>query len=187
MRYALASNFSPLELQEIDKRTEPSDRLRKAVPFEGSEQFRSGLWRVAETFPLAFDRGANGAGSQVEKVNQEVIRMPCLDVESGQRGCGKVREVAGDDHLGPGPYGGRKHMAVVGIGQRKGSDQVLVAGNQAIPNRLVHERARSGQALRQELRVIFEDISDPFVMDLLGPVGMNQARLGQPDQKVAER
>ena len=100
---------------------------------------------------------------------------------------GKVREIVGHDDVGTGAYGSGQDMAVVRIGQRKGCDQVFVAGHEAVTDGLVHKASGSCQALGGEAWIVLEDIANPFIMDRLGPLCTHESRLREPDEQVAKR
>jgi hypothetical protein len=79
--------------------------LGQPLAFQRGEEFLSCLGRVAKTFTLTLDGGANHAGGFVEEANQEIVWMLCLDVESGEGLCRKVLEIVGHDDGGAGADG----------------------------------------------------------------------------------
>jgi hypothetical protein len=88
--------------KQVEELAQSSNRLGKLLAFQHGEEFLSSLGRVAETFTLPFDGGANQARGLIEEANQKVVWMLYLDVESGESLCRKVSEIVGHDNGGPG-------------------------------------------------------------------------------------
>jgi hypothetical protein len=65
---------------------------------------------------LSLESGADYSGGHVEKVNQKVVWMLCLDVKPGKYFGWEVIEIARHDHFGTGTYGSGQNMPVVRIG-----------------------------------------------------------------------
>src|SRR5262249_35042375 len=88
---------------------------------------------------------------------------------------------------GTGADGSCEDVAVVRIGQRKGCDQIFVAGHQAVTHCLVHQGPRARQPLIRQAWVVLEGVANPLLMDRLGPPGPHKPRLSDPDEQVAQR
>ena len=130
---------------------DPSDQLRKLLELgSGGDKPELGQIgqvvlhrerRVQQAQPNLPDRGAEQARREAELVAEEfvgMLRFQAIGSESLGR---KMTLVLSDDGIAAADDGGRKHMAVVGIGKIESRDEVLIALNQTIPRRLVHQVA----------------------------------------------
>ena len=81
----------------------------------------------------------------------------------------------------------REHMPVVRVGKSQGRDKVLVPGDQAVGNVLVHEAPAPSKAFRREIGAIGKDASCPLVVDFVSPAGLERVREGELHEQVPER
>jgi len=172
---------------QLRKRPESRDRLDEPLLRQGVQELRDGLRRVLETSTLAFGCGDNHVGSQIEQARDELVGVLCFDSVRGQDFHGKVTQIERDDHVSPGSNGRGKHVPVIRIGQRDGLDQLLVAGNQTIPDSRVHERPRPLQSVRRDCGIVAQHVPQPLIVDLLRPVCSDKICLRQANQKISER
>lgn len=100
---------------------------------------------------------------------------------------GEVREVRGHDHLGAGLDGCRKHMPIIGIGQRQAIDQGLEAAHDAVRDGFGHELPRTSESFRPQIRPALEDGAKALVQDGLGPSSTNQPGSAEPNEQVTKR
>lgn len=75
---------------------------------------------------MAFGGRANGPWSKVDQVGDKLVWMLCLDAQLTQAFSREVVEVERDDHGGRATDRRRKHMTVIGVGQRESLDQVFL-------------------------------------------------------------
>ena len=109
-------------------------RRRKAVTHIG----RGPGW-IAPGRGRRADRLMDPYPVEVEQIHHELVRMFGLDAELRQLRVGEVPQVRGDDDLGAGADRRGQHMPVVLIRQRECGDEFLVAGDQAVRYRPVHQ------------------------------------------------
>lgn len=76
-------------------------------------------------------------------------------------------------------------VPVVGAGQVEVIGQALVAGDEAIPDGAVHERARPRQLVHGQLGPAGEDRAEGLVEDAVGLAGANHAGHGEADEQIA--
>ncbi|GAB2654923.1 hypothetical protein GCM10027271_11690 [Saccharopolyspora gloriosae] len=79
-----------------------------------------------------------------------------------------------------------QYVPVVGVGQGNRFDQRLVTCDQAVPDGSEHQLARALELARIEFRTIAPQVAERLVQDLIGPLGLHQSCLSQPDQQVAQ-
>ena len=81
----------------------------------------------------------------------------------------------------------REHVPVVRVGESQGRDEVLVPGDQAVGNVLVHEAPAPGETFRREIRTVGKDASCPLVVDFVCPAGLEHVGEGELHEQVPER
>ena len=98
----------------------------------------------------------------------------------------EVRKLYVTITFAPARMAAAKDVAVVGIGQRQGVDQIFVADHKAIANRLVHQRPGSRKPFRGKCGIVLKDIANPLVVNGLGPPRLHQASLRNADEKISQ-
>ena len=80
----------------------------------------------------------------------------------------------------------RKHVPIVGIGQLKGFDEVLVSDDEAVRNRFAHQAPCSRETLDQ-FGLLLKDGAFHLIEDLVRPPSLKQAGLGETNEQIALR
>lgn len=130
---------------------------------------------------------ADIAGPQIQQVRNEIIRMLSLCTVRAQAVLREVLQVEGHDHVSPGSDRGGKDMSVVGVRKTDRRDEILVAGDQAIPNMAVHEIPRAFELVKRQVRPIPQDARHPFPMDVRRPSRPEEIGHGEAHEEVAQR
>lgn len=107
----------------------------------------------------------HGAWREAEQVHDEFIRVLGLDSERAEDGVAKVFEVNGHNDIRPAADGGRKDMAITGIGEIQSWNQVFIARYKGIQGVLVHQVSRALQLHAGEIWPIDEKISYPLFVN----------------------
>jgi hypothetical protein len=140
------------------------------------------LRRILQRCPLPLHCGANGFLVKIDKPHNEIVWVLRLDVELGKHVCWEIGQVECHDHIRAGSNRGGEHVPVVGVWQRQSLDQVLVAGDEAVPNPGVHQQPCSLELLRLDVGAVSQNVPDPLVVDLISPLGVEQIGQRQPHQ-----
>jgi hypothetical protein len=103
-----------------------------------------------------------------------------FDVEPGQDVRREIRQVKCDDYICAGPNRCGEHMPIILIGQRQPLNQVLVAGDETVPDLGVHQLSRPFELLWSEVRPVRQNVPDPFLMNPVRPSSSEQISQRQP-------
>ena len=83
-------------------------------------------------------------------------------------------QVAGNDDLGTGLDRRCQHVPVGWIRELESFDEGLVPGDQAVPDRSVHQLPEAIELVRRDVRPVPVQGSEHLVEDLIGPLGLYQ-------------
>jgi hypothetical protein len=108
----------------------------------------------------------------MDQPQDEIVRMSRFDVELGQDVGREIGQVECYDHIRAGQNRGGEHVAIVLITQRQSLDQVLIAGDEAVSDPGIHQLSRPFELLRLEVWAVRQNVPDPFVVDLISPLGV---------------
>jgi hypothetical protein len=98
---------------------------------------------------------------------------------------GKILQVICYDNIGSGLDCGGNDVPIVWIGKFDGVDKRLIGVYQAMAHRRIHQGLRSRQFRFVKLGRAVEEISHPFVLNLLGPSCAKQIGRRELHQQVA--
>lgn len=76
---------------------------------------------------------------------------------------------------------------VVWIRQFQPFDQVLIAAHETITDVGTHQLPRPLQLLAFQIGAIFKHVSDPLVVNFIGPTSTEEIGQRQPHQQIAKR
>jgi hypothetical protein len=102
--------------------------------------------------------------------------MNGFDVEPLKNRRREIAQVGRDNQSRSTVNRSRQHVTVVGIEKCQCRDEGFVVGDETIGDVLIHELSASGQARGRDIRAIGRDVPRPFVMNLVRPTGLEQAR-----------
>src|SRR5262249_14989037 len=102
------------------------------------------------------DHVSNGNGTEIDQVQDEVVRVLCLDLVRRQGIRREGLEVARDDDLRSAADGGGQNMTVPGIGKLEAGDQRGVAVDEAVPDSPGHELAGTDESGWLEIGTVGE-------------------------------
>lgn len=111
---------------EAEHITELGDRTNEALVAEGVEQVRDGARWVLERGGLLEEHVRDRTRSEVEEIEDEVVRMLGLDAVRLERAGREVAEIGGHDRLRGGADRGGEDMAIVGVGKVEPVDERFV-------------------------------------------------------------
>lgn len=140
-----------------------------------------------EPRPMCTDSGADGAGGQIEKVQQKLIGVLGRDAVFLECLVGKVREIVGDNHVSSPANGSRQDMPIIRVRQSEGGNQVLEILNEAVASMQIHEVSRATELRSSEVWSILKHRPYPLVMNVCGPFGAKQIRESQFEEQITER
>ena len=127
------------------------------------------------------------SGVDFEEVGDEVVGMLALDPVLCEHVGGEILEVERDDDVGACANRGCKDMTIVRVVRKRESrNQALVARHEAVPHVSIHEVAGTLKLLPPKIRARFEDISYPFLMNVVGPPRTKEVGDCQVHQEVAQ-
>ena len=107
---------------------------------------------MAQATAGSVERFDEPGGPAAAEACEERVGMFGFQSVRGERGRGEVLQVRGDDDVGFGPDGGGEDVAVTGIGQFEGWNEILESGDQDIAHMGVHEAPGALQARGREVR-----------------------------------
>lgn len=122
----------------------------------------------------------------MELIEHEVIRALGLDVPGRQDPLWEVLEVASHDDLGPCLDSRGEDVAIVWIRKLHRVDQRLVADDKAVADGCAHQSSSALQTLRIKVGQAPQDGPKGLVKDRVGPLRLDQARLRDADQQIAQ-
>lgn len=128
----------------------------------------------------------DGSRSQIEQMSHEFVWVLGLDAEPVELPFGKVVELRRDDHLSSAANGRGEDMAVVRIRQRQSWDEILVAFDQAVWDRGVHQGPGSLERSRLQIWAVRQDAAEALVEDLVAPPRTYETRPGEPKEPITE-
>ena len=166
--------------------TQEGDRFRQFLGNQCVEIFLDRLRRVPQASTMLRHGGEDGWFVKVEQVAHKGVWVLGLDTKRGKSFGGEVVQVFGYDQIGTRGDRSSKYMAVIRIGEIKGFDERLVANDQAVLNVCIHHRARARE-IRLQLGTLAKNCPDPFVMNLIRPLGPIQIGKGEPHEQVPQR
>ena len=100
----------------------------------------------------------NNIRGQVDQLQNKFVRMQSLDLVLLKNFARKVLQIHRDDHLSLASNRRRKSMAVVFVRQTQGRNQTLIALNERVERRSVHQLPSTFQLFPREVRPIFQQI-----------------------------
>lgn len=142
-------------------------------------------WRIGEPAAGALDALNEALVVEVALMHQELIGMLCLHAVRGESFRRKMLEVCRDDNVGAAHDGSRENVPVSWIRQDNRLDEWLVSADKCVRNRLIHERSRAGKSLGCCLRIVLEDIGDPFLVDVVAPSCPIDVGVRSLDEEIA--
>ena len=141
---------------------------------------------MLERRALQFRRRGDDGRFKIRQIQDKVVGVAWNNPKCSERLLREVLQVRCHDLLGAGENRGGQNMSIIGIGQRQLVDQVLVAGDQAIRDGLVHQGDRPRKPGFIELRAVAQESGHPFALNIRGPPGAKAARLSQTDHQIPE-
>ena len=97
--------------------------------------------------------------------------MHGLDLVWSERLCREILEIESDDDGGVGVNRGGENVLVILVRELHGVDQGVISLDQAIPRRGIHQSSCLFKLLSFQIASILEKISDPLIVNAIGPLG----------------
>lgn len=162
--------------------------LLEAIAFERRQDLFCGLRWVPQRGSLLSDDLSKDttAAWQGQDVLQEGVGGLCFDIVGFEGIVRKVLLVPGNDGLRATSNRRRQDVTVVGIGKLQPVDEVLVVGDQDIPDRLVHQLTGSLETICRKIGPAIENGVEGLIEDSLGPLGLEEIRSGQAYEEVPQ-
>jgi len=128
-----------------------------------------------------------GSFAQIHLALDETVRVNRLDREGFKILDWKVPKVEGHDHLRVGDDRSGQYVAIIRIRQIEAWNQVLVAGDEAVGHRLIHQAPGAFEQRTVQVRSLALNVTDPLGVDLIAPSGREKSGCRQADQKIPQR
>lgn len=96
-------------------------------------------------------------------------------------------EVLRNDDIRVAANGSGKHMAVASIWQREGTDERLVAGDEAVAHMGVHQLPHTRQLNRIKVGTVCCKVPRPFIVNFFRPATSKQIPYRQLHENVPQR
>lgn len=144
------------------------------------------LRRLPQSSPNLLDSHQRLQRLQLQLVEDEVIRMQRLDAVRLERFCLEVAQVDFYDRVGMAGDRRGEHMPDSRVGQHKTLDQSLIAIDETVGHRRVHQTHKRLEPRRQ-LWPVCRQVARPLLVNPLRPTGVIGARCREQQQHVAQR
>jgi hypothetical protein len=131
-----------LPLKQLRKCLEFCDCSHKTLLHEILQILIYAKGRIFQAAAHLLHRTAEDARCKIEMMTQELVWMLRFDAVEGKCFVGEDIQIMCHDHVAAAYNCGGQHMTVVGVGQGKGSNQLLVPYNQTVTRASVHKVAR---------------------------------------------
>jgi hypothetical protein len=102
-------------------------------------------------------------------MKQERVGMLNFNTVWGKALWREVFKVEGDYDVCAGADGGRDHMTVPPIGELDAGYEPFISSDLGARERCIHQSAGAGKLLGLNIRPVFQHVSRPLIMDLVGP------------------
>jgi hypothetical protein len=80
----------------------------------------------------------------------------------------------------------REYAAIIFVRKGQLGNQILIAHDESIESRSIHQLACAFQFLPREIRPILEEVGNPLLMNGIGPLGAENASQRQMHQKITQ-
>ena len=121
---------------------------------------------------------------EVKKMQDEIIGMLGFDVQFSEDMRRKICQVAGHNDAGAGADRSRQHMTIIRVWERKSGNEVLVSSHQRVRCSLIHELSSTLQFCAGEVRSVYQEIPDPFLVHVHGPLGAEYPMSARPMRRL---
>lgn len=120
-------------------------------------------------------------------IAEKLIGMLGLNPEGLKHGLRKVPQIRRNDHIAMADDGRRKNVAIVRIWKIERWDQAFIAGDQGIACMGIHKISCAFQSSASAMRLIGQEILDPFAVDISRPSGLIDIRHCKLQKQIADR
>lgn len=124
---------------------------------------------------------------QAVRLEQESVRVACVDLVWRESLGRKVALVESDDTFRMPDDGGGENMPIARIGKRQRRDDALISGHAAVRHRTVDLSRDGSQFFNRDIRAFLMHGRNPLVVDVLRPPGTEQPRRGQLHDEATQR
>lgn len=137
-------------LEVSGKGLEYLDRSCQTLRVQDPEVLINGLGRALQASSDLLDGGAHQPRVEIEQMHDELIGGLGIDAVCSKDFCGKVLDVAGDDHVGARADGRGKHVSIVRVRELPRFCNVLVPMHEAVEHVCIHLPACLPQLLQRD-------------------------------------
>lgn len=129
----------------------------------------------------------DGAWREVNRVQDELIRVLRLDVVALQHMIREVAQVERDDGLRVGANGGREHVPIIRIGKIESVFEVLVAIHNAVWYHLAHQASGPLERRWWEIGTLCHDAIKAFIENAFGPACAYHTGIRDAQEEIPNR
>ena len=131
---------------------------------------------------MCLDGIADDQWIEGDNTQNKLIRVLRFDPVRLQRASRKVSQVVCDNHLSLRFEGRGQDVAIIRVRQRQAVNPSFVADDKTISHGGIHQLPRSLQLRCGKVRAIFQNISDPFIVDCVCPSRPEKSGARQTDK-----
>ncbi len=132
-------------------------------------------------------RMADASSIFLDEPHDEGIGMNGLDLVRKKSFRRKILPVKGDDEISFSTDRCCQNVPIVFVRELDGIDQGVISRYQAISSGRIHKATRFLELSSFHIGPILKNVSDPFIMDTIGPLGLEQIGKSKLHQEVAQR
>lgn len=146
---------------------ESSDRSDELVPAKRVQQLGHGNPWIATCSSLLDGTLSDGGGSEVDRIEYELIWVLGFNIVAFQHVIRKVSQVVRHNRLRTGSDGGSEHVSVSRIGEIEAWFEMLESGYEAVGHCSAHQLSSSLERFGIQVRAAFENAVKALVQNAL--------------------
>lgn len=152
-------------LKKISKIPQFRNKFIERLSFKGFKILLDILPGIAKSLAMCFCGRAHIAGSEIEEVRQEFVRVLSGDAVPTNNVFWKILEIVRDDDICSAAYRGSENMIVLGVGKLERRYKVFKVFNETITDIGIHEVASAFQFVGGKIGTVFENGTDPLIVN----------------------